>query len=240
MHGNFAMKAAFFLLSADAPKGQARSSGILDRFRMSTVRVLLLFALIPPALAQTPPAGRTLFGDSYQTTLEMPSGARFDLGFSEHPAGVTPVYWSRSFEEASQLEARFGVHPGQALVFQPTAVEQVPLPGHPQFRFVQELRWPAAQSLTGLQFERKDLLFHGDRVSIRATSDFQAVAQKLGLLKSGPELDALALLGWRSHSQFTWQLGEPTHEIQWQLSARLERRAYAQTGTVGFEALRRF
>lgn len=243
----FATKAALFVRStlASAPMLERRGfSGI----PMSIGRTLLLFALIPPALAQAPPEGQRLSADSDRMAIDMPNGMRIDLGFSSfssaslaaHSSVFTSLYWSRAYEERSELETRFGIHPGAGLTLQPYALQQVPVPGHPQFGFVQELRFPVSQSMTGLQFERKDLLFHGDRLSLRSSSDLQALGREFGLFRSGTELDALALLGWRSHSQLVWQLGEPTHEIRWQLSARLDRRAAAQTSTVGFEAMRRF
>src|SRR5882757_679146 len=214
---------------------------------MSIGRILLLFALLQPALAQPPPPATEPFSDGPDLlVLDRAHGMRFGLSVSS--LSIPPVesrssvftsdYWSRAYEQRTQLESRFGIHPAGGLALRPYAMQQVP--GHPQFGFVQELQWPGAKPLAGLQFERKDLLFQGDRLSIRATSDVQTLLREAGLVRSSTELDALSLLGWRSHSQLVWQVGEPTREFQWQLTARFDRRAYAQTSTVGLNALRRF
>jgi len=127
---------------------------------MSIGRILLLCVLIPPALAQTPLEGQPLSADSDRMAIDMPNGMRIDLGFSSfssaslaaHSSVFTSLYWSRAYEERSELETRFGIHPGAGLTLQPYALQQVPVPGHPQFGFVQELCFPASQSMTGLQF----------------------------------------------------------------------------------------
>jgi len=104
---------------------------------------------------------------------------------------------------------------------------------------VQELRF-GGQALTGLQFERKNLLFHGDRLSIRATSDLQTLFRGAGLSGSETQIDVLSLLGWRSHSRLVWQLGEPEHELQWQFIAGFDRRATTQSCRADLQVLRRF
>jgi hypothetical protein len=214
---------------------------------MSIARILLLSALFQPALAQPPlPVTDPFSQGSDLRVVDTAHAMRFALGISflsipqaELRSSVfTSDYWLRAYEQRAQLEARFGIHTSDALALRPYATQQVP--GHPQFGFVQELPWPGAKPLAGLQFERKDLLFQGDRLSIRATSDVQVLLREAGLLKSSAEIDALSLLGWRSHSQLVWQLGEPTREVQWQFTARFDRRAYSQTNTVGLSALRRF
>jgi hypothetical protein len=211
-------------------------------------RILLLLALSQPALAQLPPQETESTFERDRMVFESAHGMRFVVGLSslsvpslEAGSSVfTSDYWSRSYEQRVQLQTRFGVHLSDAALLHPYAMQQMPVPGHPEFRFVQEIHWPSARPLTGVQFERRDLLFQGDRLSIRAVSDLQTVCREADLLRSASELDALALLGWRSHSQLVWQLGEPTHEVQWQLTARFDRKATVQTNTVGFNLLRRF
>jgi hypothetical protein len=213
---------------------------------MSIVRILPLLAVLQPALAQLPPQETEPF-ERDRMVFESAHGMRFVIGLSslsvpslEPGSSVfTSDYWSRAYEQRVQLETRFGIHLADAAL-RPYAMQQVPIPGHPQFRFVQEMQWPSARPLTGMQFERRDLLLQGDRLSIKAVSDIQTFCREVDLLRSLSDVDALALLGWRSHSQLVWQVGEPTREVQWQLTARFDRRATVQTNTVGINLLRRF
>ncbi|HEX4583476.1 MAG TPA: hypothetical protein VH183_01520 [Burkholderiaceae bacterium] len=210
---------------------------------MTTGRILLFWALVSAAQAQQP-QGRPFIGDPDLLLRQLPYSMRLDLESSpaSSPAGPSSVftsdYWSRAYEERAQLENRYGIHVAEP--FRPFVVQQVPVPGHPHFNFVQELRWPGGQSLTGLQFERKNLLLQGDRLSIRATSDLQTLFRGIGLSGSETEVELLSLLGWRSHSRLVWQLGEPTREVQWQVSAGMDRRAYTQSSSIDVQLLRRF
>ena len=207
-------------------------------------RILLFLALVPAAHAQLPEV-RPSSVDS-DVLLNLPYTMRLELGLA--PLSVSPVrgpsqvftadYWSRAYEERAQQQTRFGIRPPEGPGF--ALVQQTPVPGHPHFGFVQELRWPGGQPLTGLQFERKDLLFEGDRLSIRATSDIQTLVRGVGLSGSETEVELLSLLGWRSHSRLVWELGEPTRELRWQFSAGMDRRAAVQSSTVDLEVLRRF
>ena len=78
------------------------------------------------------------------------------------------------------------------------------------------------------------------RLLASEVTDVQALLRGAGVFSASAENDVLSLLGWRSRSQLLWQVGEPTREIQWQLTARFDRRAYAQTNTVSVGLLRRF
>ena len=160
------------------------------------------------------------------------------------PGVVSDVYSSafrqRALDEREAWKFRFGVDVIEPGMLRPTLLHQSPVSGSSQFNFVQELSWPGGLSLTGLQFERRNVLFYGDRVNIRSTSDVQALARGVGLLGAGAGTDLMSLLGWRSHSQLEWQLGEPTRELQWRLTARLDRRASDQSSAVNLQVLRRF
>ena len=212
---------------------------------MSVGRILLLWAIAPAAHAQLLP-GQPFVGDP-DLLLNLPYSMRLELGLTSTPgppAGArswvyTSDYWSRADDQTSELESRFGVRLQGGALLRPYLAQQVPVPGHPQFNFVQELRWPGGP-LTGLQFERRDLLFQGDRLSIRATSDLQTLLRGAGLSGSEAEVDVLSLLGWRSHSRLVWQLGEPTRELQWQVSAGFDRRAYVESSSLDLQLLRRF
>ncbi|TMH76405.1 MAG: hypothetical protein E6H52_06590 [Betaproteobacteria bacterium] len=208
--------------------------------KMRIVGILLFSVLVAAAQAQQP-QGRLLSADG-ELLLRLPYSMRLEL---ESPAGLpssvfTSDYWSRVYDERAQLASRYGIHLAEPAMFRPYLVQQMPVPGHAHFNFVQELRWPGAMPLTGLQFERKNLLFRGDRLTIRATSDLQTVFRGAGLAGSETEVGVLSLLGWRSHSRLVWQLGEPTHELQWQFSAGMDRRAASQSSTVDLQVLRRF
>ncbi len=212
---------------------------------MSVGRILLLWAIVPAAHAQLQP-GQPFVGDP-DLLLNLPYSMRLELGLTSTPAPpagarssvYTSDYWSRADNQASELESRFGVRLQGGALLRPYLAQQVPVPGHPQFNFVQEMRWPGGP-LTGLQFERRDLLFQGDRLSIRATSDLQTLLRGAGLSGSEAEVDVLSLLGWRSHSRLVWQLGEPTRELQWQVSAGFDRRAYVESSSLDLQMLRRF
>jgi hypothetical protein len=207
--------------------------------------ILLLWALVSAAQAQQS-QGRLSSTDPDLLLANLPYSMRLELGsLSRSPIGArssvfTSDYWSRAYDERFQLETRFGVHLVDQALFRPYLVQQMPVPGHPHFNFVQELRWPGGGPLTGLQFERKDLLVRGDRLTLRATSDLQTLVRGAGLSGSESEIGLLSLLGWRSHSRMVWQLGEPTRELQWQVSAGMERRAAAQSSSVDLQVLRRF
>jgi hypothetical protein len=213
---------------------------------MVAARILFLLVIIPAAHAQLPEV-RPSSADS-DVLLNLPYTMRLELGLA--PLSVSPVrgpsqvftddYWSRAYEERAQLQSRFGIRLADASSLRPYLVQQTPVPGHPNFGFVQELRWPGSSPLTGLQFERRDFLLSGDRLSIRATSDIQTLMRGTGLSGSETEVELLSLLGWRSHSRLVWQLGEPTHELRWQLSAGMDRRAATQSSTVDLEVMRRF
>jgi len=155
-------------------------------------------------------------------------------------AVLTQGYRARVLEEKAWHEAHFGVHPMGGAAPGPYLVRETPVAGHPGLNFVQELHWPGARPLAGLQFERKDLLFKGDQLSIRSTSDLQTLARGIGLSGSDTEAGMLSLLGWRSHSRVLWQWGEPTRELQWRFSAGLDRRAATQRGTLNLQMVRRF
>ncbi len=215
---------------------------------MSLRRILLLAALLSGAQASAEPqGGPALSADSDLLLADLPYAMRLQLGISsfsaqrlESSAVLTTGYWSREYDEQAEMESRFGVHlAGGAPAIRPYAVQQTPIPGHPEFNMVQEMRWPGGP-LTGLQFERRVLFLHGDRLTIRASSDIQTLMRGAGLSGSETELDILSLLGWRSHSRLVWQLGEPTRELQWQFSAGYDRRAYVQSSTVDLGILRRF
>jgi hypothetical protein len=205
---------------------------------MSIGRILILLALAPAAYAQLP-AGQPS-ADPRAVVFGVPFSMRIELGsplIASRSSVFTSDYWSRAYAERAELENRFGIHLTE---LQPYLVQQTPVPGHPHFNFVQELRWPGGSPLTGLQFERKDLLFQGDRLSIRATSDLQTLIRGAGFAGSETEVGMLSLLGWRSHSRLVWELGEPTRELRWQFSAGIDRRAYVESSSVDFQVLRRF
>src|SRR5271169_3751739 len=130
---------------------------------MGIGRILLLIALLQPALGQAAPPAAGPFSDGPDLlALDTARGMRFAVGISS--LSMPPVesrssvftfdYWSRAYEQRAWLESRFGIHPAEGLTLRPYAMQQVP--GHPQFGFVQELQWPGARPLTGLQFERQD------------------------------------------------------------------------------------
>ncbi len=213
---------------------------------MSIGRILFLLVILPAAHAQSPSA-RPASGDS-DVLLGLPYSMRLELGLMPMSAlpfrGPSPVftasYWTRAYDERAQLENRFGIHLADGSPFRPYVLQNTSIPGHPEIGLVQELRWPGGQALTGVQFERRNLFLPGDRLSFRSTSDMQTVFRGMGLSASETELDLLSLLGWRSHSRLVWQLGEPTHELQWKVSAGLDRRASVQSSTVDLEVSRRF
>jgi len=209
---------------------------------------ILLLALVQPALA-SPPAGDeiALTDPPDPMALDVSHGMRLTLestSLSVVPVVTrtsifTSLYWSRAYEERARLQDRFGLHWAYGLSFDTIAGRQTPYAVHSPLGYTEDMRW-SAKPMAGFQFERHDLFFQGDHLSIRATSDMQALFRESGMLRSSEEVDALSLLGWRSHSTLVWQLGEPSQEIQWQFSARFDRRAYAQTSTANFSLLRRF
>jgi hypothetical protein len=160
------------------------------------------------------------------------------------PGTASDVYSTgfrqRALNEREEWQFRFGVHAIEPNVLRPALLHQAPIGGSSRFNFVQELRWPGGQSLTGLQFERSNFLFAGDRVSIRSTSDVQTLARGAGLLGAGMGTDLMSFLGWRSHSQLQWQLGEPDHELQWRFTARMDRKSSNPSSAVDLQVLRRF
>jgi hypothetical protein len=235
------MIAVVFGSSKRLPIGDAGLLGHRNLLKMSVGRILCLLALVPAAHAQSVSA------DPDVQLLGLPYSMRVELGLTPlggslagAPSSVlTADYWVRAYAERAQLENHFGVHLALGALLQPTLVQQTPVPGHPHFNFVQEWRWPGGP-LTGLQFERKDLLFHGDRLSIRATSDVQTLFRGVGLSGSETAVDMLSLLGWRSRSRLVWQLGEPKRELQWQFSAGVDRRAAVGSSSVNLQVLRHF
>lgn len=205
---------------------------------MSIGRLLVLLVLAPAVHAQLPQA-QPQSVDPPVGFFGVPFSMRLELGsplIESRSSVFTADWWSRAYTERAELENRFGIRLADSAYL----VQQTPVPGHPHFNFVQELRWPGGSPLTGLQFERKDLLFSGDKLSIRATSDLQTLMRGTGLTGSEPALDVMSLLGWRSHSKLVWELGEPTRELRWQLSAGVERRAYVESTSVNLSVLRRF
>ena len=219
-----------------------------EGFRMSIARMLLLLVLGQPALAQQAPQGTGLLADGPDLAVaQVPHGMRFALGVSSQSnlqlesrqSIFTSVYWSRAYEQKAQLEARFGVHLTHGFTFDPYSLQLEPAAWHPPLGFMRDARW-SAKPRAGFLFERENLLLRGDQLSIRANSDIQTLCREIGLFKSSEEVDALSLLGWRSHSQLLWQIGQPTREIQWQFIARFDRKAYTQTNTMAVTILRRF
>jgi hypothetical protein len=208
----------------------------------AVIRIVIPLALAPAVHAQLPPAERPLTADPSAMVLGVPFSMRLELGsplLGSRSSVLTTDYWSRAYTERAEQENRFGIHLVEPAM-RPYLVQQTPVPGHPHFNFVQELRWPGGSPLTGLQFERKDLLFQGDRLSIRATSDLQTLIRGVGLAGSETEVGMLSMLGWRSHSRLVWELGEPTRQLHWQFSAGLDRRAYVESSSVDLQVLRRF
>jgi len=153
------------------------------------------------------------------------------------PSVFTSMYWSRAHEEKAALAERFGLHWAYGLSVDPVGASQYA--GRSPLGYPENAHW-TAKPMAGLQFERRDLLLSGDRFTIRATSDVQTLMRETGMFRSSEEVDMLSLLGWRSHSSLVWQMGEPTREVQWQFSARLDRRAYSQSNSANFNLLRRF
>jgi hypothetical protein len=243
---NSVMIAVLFGSSKGYPVGDAGALGHRNLLKMSVGRILFLLALAPAANAQLPHA-QPLSADPDELLLGLPHSMRLELGLTPlggslagtHSSVFTADYWARAYAEKAQLENHFGVHLAMGALLQPALVRQTPVPGHPQFNFVQEWRWPGGP-LTGLQFERKNFLFQGDRLSIRATSDVQTLFRGVGLSGSETAVDMLSLLGWRSHSRLVWQLGEPKRELQWQFSAGVDRRAAVESSSVNLQVLRRF
>jgi hypothetical protein len=219
-------------------------SGLIQ---MSVGRVLLALAVLPAAAQAQLFQARSLAGD-VGVSLTLPHSMHIEMGLTPTSASLaapassvfTADFWMRAYEEREQLESRYDIHLGARPTLQPYLAQQTPVLGHPQLNLVQELRWPGGKPLTGLQFERKDLLFRGDRLSIRATSDLQTLFRGVGLSGSETEVDVMSLLGWRSHSRLVWELGEPTRELHWQFSAGLDRRATTQSSSVDLQLLRRF
>jgi hypothetical protein len=209
-------------------------------------RILVLWALAAAAHAQSADPS------SVAAEADRPQNSGFSVRFEPDLASravVAPgmdsdVYTSafrlRTLDERAQWQYRFGLHAADPGILQPTLMHQTPIPGSSRFNFVQELRWPGGLPLTGLQYERKNFLVAGDHLSIRSTSDVQALARGIGLLGSGAGTDLMSLMGWRSHSRLEWQLGEPTRELQWRFSARLDRRSASQSSAVQLQVLRRF
>jgi hypothetical protein len=194
------------------------------------------------AVAQAQPPAEQPFSADGDVLLNLPYSMRLELRLSSRsgpslwtPSAVfTPEYRSRALDERAQLETWFGIHLVDQPALRPYVLRQAPVRDHPQFNFVQG-------PLTGLQFERKDLLFHGDRLSIRATSDAQTLFRGAGLPSSELVVDFLSVLGWRSHSSLVWQLGEPARELQWRFSASIDRRATTvRNSTVELQVLRLF
>jgi hypothetical protein len=210
--------------------------------------MLLLIMLVQPAVARSPLQDAEPYSDGPDLTLSSPAdGMRIaarlsSLSTPSLQSVFTTLYWSRAYEERAQLATRFGVHLTYGLISDASSLPQGPglVPDRGSWGFAQELRWTSARPTTGLMFERQNLLMQGDRLSIRSNSDIQTLLRGAGVFNASAENDVLSLLGWRSRSQLVWQVGEPTREIQWQLTARFDRRAYAQTNTVGLNVLRRF
>jgi len=208
----------------------AKSSSLPGLRTVRTGTALLLCAMVAAAQAQSP-VERPVSADP-DLLLNLPYSMRLELGLSSRSGGsagtgsavLTSNYRLRMLEERAQQQARYGVN----------------LVDHATSRSYLLLRFPGGRPLAGLQYERKNFLFEGDRLSIRSTSDIQTLARGLGLSGTEAEGDVLSLLGWRSHSRLAWELGNPTRELQWRFSASIDRRAAVQKSAVGLQMLRRF
>ncbi len=222
-----------------------QSIGLPGPLKRSAVKVLFLSALVAIARAQSPVEPTPSFHPD--VLLNLPYSARLELDLRSLPgwsarmasAVLTSDYRLRMLEERAQLQNRYGVSATDPETLGSSLVHQTAT-GHPQLNFIQELRFPGGRPLAGLQFERKDVLFKGDHLGVRSTSDIQALARGVGLSATQSQADVLSLLGWRSHSRLEWQLGDPTRELQWRLSAGVDRRATTQKSGVNLQLLRRF
>jgi hypothetical protein len=224
----------------------AKSSSLPRPRKVKTGTALILCAVVAAARAQSP-AERTVPADP-DLLLNLPYSTRLELAlpsWSGESAGsgsavLTSDYRLRMLEERAQPQTRYGVNLSDPANARSTLLHQTPIPGHPRLNFIQELRFPGGRPLAGLQFERRNFLFEGDHLSIRSASDLQALTRGIGLSATEAEGDVLSLLGWRSHSRLVWELGEPSRELQWRLSAGIDRRATVQKSSVSLQMLRRF
>jgi hypothetical protein len=220
-----------------------RLSGPVD---ISVVRILLLCAMVASARAQPPVEATSSFRPDL--LLDLPYSAQLELDLSSMPgwpagppsAVLTSDYRLRMLEERWRLRSRYGVIPSDQAPLRSSLLHQTQIANHPRLNFVQELHFPGGRPLAGLQFERRDFLLKGDRLGIRSISDLQAIARGAGMFGTQAQSDMLSLLGWRSHSQLEWQLGEPTHELQWRFSAGVDRRATSQKSAINLQLVRRF
>lgn len=161
------------------------------------------------------------------------------LGGLSQSSVFTSMYWSRAQEQKAELAERFGLHWAYGLAVDPVGFGPSPYASRSPLGYPESTHW-SAKAVAGLQFERRGLLFAGDRFSLRSTSDIQTLVREAGMIRTPEEIDLLSLLGWRSRASMVWELGDPNREIQWQLSARMDRRAYSQASTANFSLLRRF
>jgi hypothetical protein len=219
---------------------------------MRLVPVLLSWVVLAPAWALEPeqdlsneavslaePAPLAELDVSHGLRLSRETVSLSGSGSGYRSSVFTSLYWSRAYEERAQLAERFGLHWAYGLSLDQVDPRAGAYAGHSPLGYPEDWKW-SAKPMAGLQFERQDLLFHGDRLSIRATSDLQRVFREIGVFRSTEEVDALSLLGWRSNSSLTWQMGDPVREVQWQFTARFDRRAYSQSNTANFSLTRRF
>jgi hypothetical protein len=154
-------------------------------------------------------------------------------------AVFTSMYWSRAQQRKAELAEHFGLHWAYGLAVDPVGFEPGQYASRSPLGYPEGAHW-SAKPVAGLQFERRDLLFAGDHFSLRSTSDIQTLIREAGMVRSPEEIDMLSLIGWHARSSLVWELGDPNREIQWQFTARLDRRAYSQASTANFSLLRRF
>jgi hypothetical protein len=150
-------------------------------------------------------------------------------------------YWERVRIERSEFQMRLGLHSVRGLAFESFVVHDETVPP-PQARpgLVVAPRLSAPERFAGLRWERDNLLFDGDRVTLRAASEMQLLARAAGLLQSPEQAEALSLLGFRSRLQLDWQLGEAERRIHWHLTARVDRRREDASSSLTLRATRRF
>lgn len=210
--------------------------------QMTALRVLLLCASITlarVAAAQT---------DSVDPGLALSYSKQLAVGLlpiagreAETTSSVLTLgYRFRMLEEGTQQQIRYGVHATDQATWRPYLQQQEAVSDHLQLNLFQKFPLPGRRPQAGLQFERKDVLFEGDQLSIRSISDAQMFARAVGLFETDADGAVLSLLGWRSHMRVGWQLGDPARELQWSFSIGLDRRATVQKGAVGFQLQRRF
>jgi hypothetical protein len=196
-------------------------------------------AALPESVALAEPPGLADLDVSHGLRLSRHTASLSAFGGGYRSSVFTSLYWSRAYEERAQLAERFGLHWAYGLSLDEYDAHAGVYAGHSPLGYPEDRKW-SAKPMAGLQFSRQDLLFRGDHLNIRATSDMQRLFREIGVFRSAEEVDALSLLGWRSNSSLTWELGDPVREIQWQFTARFDRRAYSQSNTANFSLTRRF